>query len=151
MSRQFYHHEITQLIPFRSSARPLDLSSLASEHFTTFSHPAFPGRSARIKKSKFCDGGVAYVHTFPSDVALHFEFLRENSSYTGYVDVGPKHFFFYFFESRSDPDKDDVILWTNGGPGGSSALGLFMELGENHLELPPVLPVLTTRLAQGPV
>ncbi|KAL1739185.1 Alpha/Beta hydrolase protein, partial [Schizophyllum fasciatum] len=34
----------------------------------------------------------------------------------------------YFFESRNDPAADDVIFWTNGGPGGSSALGLFMEL-----------------------
>lgn len=59
-----------------------------------------------------------------------------------------KHLFFYFFESRDNPDVDDVILWTNGGtplkiyitvgptfncycvgPGASSALGLFMELG----------------------
>lgn len=39
--------------------------------------------------------------------------------------------FFYFFESRDDPDKDDVLLWTNGGPGGSSAFGLFMELGQS--------------------
>ncbi|CAA7266378.1 unnamed protein product [Cyclocybe aegerita] len=40
-----------------------------------------------------------------------------------------RHLFFYFFESRNDPDEDDVVLWTNGGPGASSALGLFMELG----------------------
>ena len=37
------------------------------------------------------------------------------SSYTGYIDIGAKHLFFYFFESRNDPDKDDVIFWTNGG------------------------------------
>ncbi|KAH8116473.1 Alpha/Beta hydrolase protein [Phellopilus nigrolimitatus] len=74
---------------------------------TTFSHPAFPGRSARIKKFNF--GNVA--------------------SYTGYIDVGAKHLFFYFFESRSDPDNDDVLLWTNGGSGGSSSMGLFFELG----------------------
>ena len=51
--------------------------------------------------------------------------------YTGYLDVdyGAKHMFFYFFESRRDPDSDDVIFWTNGGPGGSSAMGLFMEIG----------------------
>ncbi|EIN05318.1 hypothetical protein PUNSTDRAFT_145805 [Punctularia strigosozonata HHB-11173 SS5] len=44
------------------------------------------------------------------------------SAYTGYIDIEAKHFFFYFFE-------DDVILWTNGGPGCSSSIGLFMELG----------------------
>jgi hypothetical protein len=37
------------------------------------------------------------------------------SSYTGYIDIEARHLFFYFFESRNDPDKDDVILWTNGG------------------------------------
>ena len=52
------------------------------------------------------------------------------SAYTGYIDVQARHLFFYFFESRNDPSTDDVLLWTNGGPGGSSAMGLFMELGE---------------------
>ena len=60
---------------------------------------------------------------------VHWLTRLANRSYTGYIDVGPKHFFFYFFESRNDPAKDDVLLWTNGGPGGSSATGLFMELG----------------------
>ena len=52
-----------------------------------------------------------------------------NRAYTGYIDVEARHLFFAFFESRRDPDKDDVIFWTNGGPGGSSMLGLFDELG----------------------
>ncbi|KLO18953.1 alpha/beta-hydrolase [Schizopora paradoxa] len=73
----------------------LELTSLSSTSYTRFSHPAFPGRSARIKKSDFCDGGV--------------------DAYTGYIDVGARHLFFYFFESRGNPDKDDVLLWTNGG------------------------------------
>jgi carboxypeptidase C (cathepsin A) len=37
--------------------------------------------------------------------------------------------FFYFFESRGNVDKDPVLMWINGGPGCSSSLGLFMELG----------------------
>ena len=74
-------------------------------------------------------------------------------AYTGYIDCQAKHLFFYFFESRNDPSKDDVIFWTNGGepsysivsfrgvhrspilgPGCSSSLGLFMELG-THIRL----------------
>jgi carboxypeptidase C (cathepsin A) len=33
--------------------------------------------------------------------------------YSGYLDVdyGAKHLFFYFFESRSDPDSDPVLMW----------------------------------------
>ena len=54
---------------------------------------------------------------------------RNPSAYTGYIDVEARHLFFYFFESRRDPDTDDVIFWTNGGPGASSTMGLFMELG----------------------
>ncbi|KAF8168513.1 alpha/beta-hydrolase [Crassisporium funariophilum] len=86
-----------------------DLSILSETEFTTLSHPAFPRYGVRIKKSTFCDETV--------------------KSYTGYIDIEARHLFFYFFESRNDPDKDDVIFWTNGGPGCSSSLGLFMELG----------------------
>ncbi|KAF8907721.1 serine carboxypeptidase [Gymnopilus junonius] len=89
---------------------PLErLSVLSESEFTTLGHPAFPKYNVRVKKSHFCDGTV--------------------NSYTGYIDVEARHLFFYFFESRNDPDKDDVIFWTNGGPGGSSSCGLFMELG----------------------
>ncbi|KAG2123830.1 Alpha/Beta hydrolase protein [Suillus clintonianus] len=78
------------------------LGALSEVQFTTLGHPVFPHYSVRIKKSSnFCDGTVKRA----------------------------RHLFFYFFESRNDPDKDDVIFWTNGGPGCSSNLGVYMELG----------------------
>ncbi|KAJ6579699.1 serine carboxypeptidase [Mycena vulgaris] len=85
------------------------LEALSETSFNALSHPAFPQYVVRIKRTPFCDETVR--------------------AYTGYIDVAARHLFFYFFESRSDPDTDDVIFWTNGGPGCSSAVGLFMELG----------------------
>ncbi|KAH7363301.1 Alpha/Beta hydrolase protein, partial [Plectosphaerella cucumerina] len=41
-----------------------------------------------------------------------------------------KHLFFWFAESRGNPDEDPLILWMSGGPGASSVgFGLFQELG----------------------
>ncbi|KZT70196.1 serine carboxypeptidase [Daedalea quercina L-15889] len=93
----------------QSLKAPDDLRLLSNDVFTVLSHSAFPHHSVRVKRSDFCDGTVA--------------------AYTGYIDVQARHLFFYFFESRSEPEEDDVIFWTNGGPGGSSSIGLFMELG----------------------
>ena len=59
------------------------------------------------------------------------------SAYTGYIDVQARHLFFYFFESRRNPDTDDVVFWTNGGPGCSSSTGMLMELGV-YLRFGPV-------------
>ncbi|KAF7329931.1 Carboxypeptidase [Mycena kentingensis (nom. inval.)] len=78
---------------------PMQLSSLGTSAFTTLANPRFPNHRIRIKQSAFCDPTI--------------------NVYTGYLDVdeGAKHLFFYFFESRRDPAKDDVVMWINGGPG----------------------------------
>ncbi|KAH7356596.1 Alpha/Beta hydrolase protein [Rhexocercosporidium sp. MPI-PUGE-AT-0058] len=52
--------------------------------------------------------------------------------YTGWLDVGHKHLFFWYFKSESASSKTDdepLGLWLTGGPGGSSMLGMLQELG----------------------
>ncbi|KAL3451209.1 alpha/beta-hydrolase [Aspergillus insuetus] len=52
-----------------------------------------------------------------------------SAQYTGWLDIGPKHLFFWYFESQNDPDNDPLTLWLTGGPGDSSMIALFQENG----------------------
>ncbi|KAG2214852.1 hypothetical protein INT46_000150 [Mucor plumbeus] len=81
-----------------------------SQGFRILSKENIDNYSVRIKQPKSCETGVQY---------------------SGYIDKHDTndHFFFYFFESRTDPENDPTVLWLNGGPGCSSMMGLWMELG----------------------
>jgi carboxypeptidase C (cathepsin A) len=59
-------------------------------------------------------------------------------SYSGYVhlppdpEIGqpyPANMFFWFFESRKNPQNASLALWLNGGPGASSLISLASENG----------------------
>ncbi|XP_059087437.1 venom serine carboxypeptidase-like [Tigriopus californicus] len=53
-------------------------------------------------------------------------------SYAGFLTISEQygsHLYFWFFPSKSDPSKDPVILWLQGGPGATSLFGLFKENG----------------------
>lgn len=86
--------------------------TLDVEGFQTFSSQYSEHHSIRIKKVQndtLCDA--------------------HSAQYTGWLDVGGKHLFFWYFDSQNDPVTDPLALWLTGGPGGSSMLGMLMELG----------------------
>lgn len=53
-------------------------------------------------------------------------------SYAGYFTVNQTYnsnLFFWFFPAQTQPTDAPVVLWLQGGPGGSSLFGLFVEHG----------------------
>ncbi|TMW59518.1 hypothetical protein Poli38472_004587 [Pythium oligandrum] len=50
----------------------------------------------------------------------------------GYITLANKiddHYFYWYFESRSNPTKDPLVVWLTGGPGCSSVMALLTENG----------------------
>lgn len=99
----------------------------------------FPPKPEGVKilKSKFHDGvTVSYkepglcettpgVRSYAGYVHLPVDALNETSEHNGY----PINTFYWFFESRKDPENAPLAIWLNGGPGGSSLLGALSENG----------------------
>ncbi|XP_069853330.1 probable serine carboxypeptidase CPVL [Dipodomys merriami] len=53
-------------------------------------------------------------------------------SFSGYITVNKTYnsnLFFWFFPAQIEPNDAPVVLWLQGGPGGSSMFGLFVEHG----------------------
>lgn len=55
--------------------------------------------------------------------------VNQEAGYYRVTGTRDLNMFYWFFESRSDPANDPVILWMTGGPGCSDATALFLENG----------------------
>ncbi|KAF7725282.1 hypothetical protein EC973_000292 [Apophysomyces ossiformis] len=89
---------------------PISKRPIHVQDFRVLTHDAVPGYQVRVKQPKTCEDVIQY---------------------SGYIDnlVTDDHLFFSFFEAREHPQTADTVLWLNGGPGCSSMMGNWMELG----------------------
>lgn len=59
---------------------------------------------------------------------LTFDYLHRQ--FSGYLTVpSGNKLHYWFLEAQKEPEKAPLVLWLNGGPGCSSLVGLFTELG----------------------
>jgi cathepsin A (carboxypeptidase C) len=106
----------------------------------TFAELAFAFTKSQIPLTE--DPSISDFEVFQSHVSPDHSIRvkRQNSSlcdtpvdqYTGWLDVGHKHLFFWYFKSETATTatgSEPLALWLTGGPGGSSMLGMLQELG----------------------
>jgi len=110
-----YGADLPLQVPFKSSIEKSDIAIVNHRgkkiDWKKYKIPTISNHAMRARtNSTLCDSKVKQI--------------------TGYLDTDDdRHFFFWFFESRSKPSKDPLVLWINGGPGSSSMYGLLQELG----------------------
>ncbi|KAK2728895.1 carboxypeptidase y [Colletotrichum kahawae] len=76
--------------------------------------------------SKFSDYSIR-VKTWHADDGLLCDGGARH--HTGWADIGDRHLFFWFHEARHNKQDAPLMIWLQGGPGGSSLHGMLYENG----------------------
>ncbi|KAL8905349.1 MAG: hypothetical protein Q9207_002697 [Kuettlingeria erythrocarpa] len=107
--------------------RPLEIPVVCSLFYSAVLAQFIPAPRDLITAKGYANLTVRYKEV-PNGIC---ELDPTVKSYSGYVDIAPdQHVFFWFFEARNqDPSTAPLTTWINGGPGSSSMIGLFQELG----------------------
>lgn len=88
----------------------------------------------KIKKHNKTKKNLKIVHV-NERIRIHklpgYSKVLPSKTYVSYMHLPntEKHLHYWFIESEHDPKNAPVFFWTNGGPGCSSLLGLFEEIG----------------------
>ncbi|POS76707.1 serine carboxypeptidase [Diaporthe helianthi] len=96
------------------------------EGVTTLRSKLHENVTLSFKEPKICETTPG-VKSYSGYVHLPERFLDDGSG--GEAQDYPINTFFWFFESRKDPINAPLAIWLNGGPGGSSLMGLLQENG----------------------
>ncbi|KAG8169263.1 hypothetical protein KVR01_000008 [Diaporthe batatas] len=95
------------------------------EGVTTLKSKLHENVTLSFKQPEICETTPG-VKSYSGYVHLPERFLDDGS---GELQDYPINTFFWFFESRKDPINAPLAIWLNGGPGGSSLMGLLQENG----------------------
>lgn len=101
------------------------------EGVTTIRSKFHPGITISYKEPHICETTEG-VRSFSGYVHLPPNALNESYEHQTY----PINTFFWFFESRKDPSNAPLVIWLNGGPGGSSLVRALSSFGLLQVEIP---------------
>jgi cathepsin A (carboxypeptidase C) len=106
------------------STMKLSIATLlaATVSATSFSQVPFQetpdAEGFQLYQSQFSEHHVIRIREQQDDTICN----AHSKQYTGWLDVGSKHIFFWYFESQRRPSEDPLLLWLTGGPGASGML-----------------------------